>query len=418
MGRLRDLAIDVGPLKRSREFRLLFTGISTSAVGSRLTDVAVPVQLYALTKSTLAIGLLGLVVMVPRLVLSIIGGALADRLDRRRLLLVTEVGGMVCSIVLALNASSGHPQIWLIYVVAFASACCFAINSPAQRSAIPLLLAREDVVPAMALKSMAYSTSWLLGPMVAGLLIFAGGVSLAYAVDGLTFAGGLVALWAMRPIPPVGASDRSTFASVLEGLRELKGRPPLIGSFLMDLNAMIFGFPLALFPAVVDERFGGNALVLGVLYSAPFAGSLVASATSGWAKHVHKHGIALTAAVVVWGLAIMAFGLVSGVAATIGFLVLAGAADMVSGVFRQAMVALATPPEMLGRMEGVGMAVWTTGPALGDMEAGAVASATSVNTSIVSGGLICAVLAVVLAAVLPAFTAYDDRDHTAAVRVP
>ena len=175
---------------------------------------------------------------------------------------------------------------------------------------------------------------------------------------------------------------------------------------------MVFGFPLALFPAVVDERFGGNSLTLGVLYAAPFAGSLVASATSGWAKHVHRQGIAVTVGVVVWGLAIMGFGLVSGVVATVGFLVLAGAADMISGVFRQAILALATPPEMLGRMEGVGMAVWTTGPALGDLEAGTVASVTSVNTSIVSGGLICAVLAVVLAAVLPAFAGYDDREHT------
>jgi MFS family permease len=364
-----------------------------------------------MTKSTLAFGLIGLVTLWPRFVLSIVGGALADRHDRRRMLLASELGGLACTSVLALNALSPDPQLWLVYVMVFGASCCFAINAPTQRSAVPLLVERAHITAAMALKSMAYSTTWLLGPTLAGILIAIGGVELAYLADVVTFVPGLVALAVMRPIPPVGESEHSTFRSVLEGLKVMKGRPPLVGSFVIDLNAMIFGFPLALFPAVVDERFGGNATVLGLLYSAPFAGSLIASATSGWSKRVHRHGIAVTAAVVAWGLCIVGFGVVSSAAATLGFLVLAGAADMVSGVFRQSILALATPPERLGRMEGVGMAVWTTGPALGDLEAGGVAAATSVNFSIASGGLVCAVLAVVIAAVLPGFRNYDAREH-------
>jgi len=414
VARLRDLAIDVTPLRTSPQFLKLFAGLSSSALGSRITDVAVPVQVYAMTKSTLAVGLLGLVTLGPRFVVSIVGGALADRHDRRRMLLASELGGLACTSVLALNALSPDPQLWLVYVMVFGASCCFAINAPTQRSAVPLLVDRAHITAALALKSVAYSTTWLLGPTLAGILIAIGGVELAYLADVVTFAPGLLALAAMRPIPPVGEAEHSTFRSVLEGLKVMKGRPPLVGSFVIDLNAMIFGFPLALFPAVVDERFGGNATVLGLLYSAPFAGSLIASATSGWSRRVHRHGIAVTVAVVAWGLAIVGFGLVSSAGATIGFLVLAGAADMVSGVFRQSILALATPPDMLGRMEGVGMAVWTTGPALGDLEAGGMAAATSVNFSIVSGGLVCSILAVVIAAVLPGFRNYDNREHLSA----
>jgi MFS family permease len=411
VARLRDLAIDITPLRRSPEFLKLYAGLTSSALGSRITDVAVPVQVYAMTKSTLAVGLLGLVTLGPRLVLSVVGGALADRLDRRRLLLASEVAGLACSVVLAVNALSPNPQLWLVYVMVFGAACCFAVNTPAQRSAVPLLVERTDITAAMALKSVAYSSTWLLGPTLAGILIAIGGVQLAYLADAATFGPSLLALGAMRPIPPMGEADHSTFGSIVEGLKVIKARPPLVGSFLVDLNAMVFGFPLALFPAVVDERFGGNPTVLGLLYSAPFAGSLVASATSGWSRRVHRHGIAVTASVVVWGFAIVGFGLVSGAVLTIVFLALAGAADMVSGIFRQSILALATPPDMLGRMEGVGMAVWSTGPALGDLESGAVAAVTTVNFSIVSGGLVCAVLAVLLAAVLPGFRNYDDREH-------
>ncbi len=303
MARLRDLAIDLTPLRASPQFLKLFAGLSSSALGSRITDVAVPVQVYAMTKSTLAVGLLGLVTLGPRFVLSIVGGALADRHDRRRMLLASELGGLACTSVLALNALSPDPQLWLVYVMVFGASCCFAINAPTQRSAVPLLVDRAHITAAMALKSMAYSTTWLLGPTLAGILIAIGGVELAYLADVITFVPGLLALAVMRPIPPVGESEHSTFRSVLEGLKVMKGRPPLVGSFVIDLNAMIFGFPLALFPAVVDERFGGNATVLGLLYSAPFAGSLIASATSGWSRRVHRHGIAVTAAVVAWGLA-------------------------------------------------------------------------------------------------------------------
>jgi MFS family permease len=410
MGTLRDLAVDLTPLRKSRQFRLLYAGTTLSAIGSRLTDLAVPFQIYALTHSTLALGLLGLVTLVPRLTLSIVGGALADRLDRRRMLLVAELAGGLFATLLLANALLDEPRLWVVYVAAFGLACAFSVAGPTGRSAIPLLLGADQYTSAMALKAIAGSVSWLLGPAIGGILYGIGGAGLAYAVDLGSFVVGAGFMMAMRPIPRAAeTSEHSTFGSIAEGFRVLRKRQPVVGSFLMDLNAMVFGLPVALFPAIVDQRFDGRVGFAGLLTAAPFAGSLVASASSGWTKRVHRHGLAITVSVVGWGAAMAVFGLVSSLWASLLLLAVAGGADMVSGVFRQAMLALDTPPEMMGRMEGVGLAVWTTGPALGDIEAGVMASLTSVTTAVVTGGLACMGGAVALFALLPRFAHYDTR---------
>ena len=414
MTRFRELAVDLSPLRRSRQFRLLYVGLSLSAIGSRVTDVAIPVQVWRITHSTLAVGGVAAATMVPRLTFSIIGGALADARERRQLIMVAEVAGLLASGGLAFNASLHHPHLWLIYVLATLSASGYSIGTAPARSTVPLVIEAEFLTSAIALQSITYSTSWLIGPAIGGLLIASLGLTAPYIVDMASFAIALACLVAMARVPPVADAERPSWKSVKQGIRAMWGRPPVAGCFLIDLNAMVFGFPSALFPAVAAERFGHHQGLVGLLYSAPFAGSLLASATSGWSRRVKRQGLAVIVAAGAWGAAIVGFGLVSSLGLSLLFLVVAGACDMVSGVFRQAILITATPPEMLGRMEGVGMAVWTTGPALGDLEAGGVAALTSVTTSIVSGGLICVAGTLALAAGLPAFARYERPAAAAA----
>lgn len=407
MGRLRDLAVDVSPLRRSRQFRLLYFALSLSAIGSRVTDVAIPVQVWRLTHSTFAVGGVAAATMVPRLTFSIIGGALADARERRKLIVAAEIAGLVASAGLALNANLHRPHLWLVYVLATVSASGYSIGTAPARSTVPLVIERELLTSAIALQSVTYSISWLIGPAIGGLLIASFGLTAPYLVDVASFGLALVCLWAMAAVPPVPDADRPSWHSVKDGIRAMWSRPPVAGCFLVDLNAMVFGFPSALFPAVAAARFSHHQGLVGLLYSAPFAGSLVASATSGWSRRVRRQGRAVIVAAAAWGAAIVGFGLVSSLWASLFFLAAAGSCDMVSGVFRQAILTTATPPEMLGRMEGVGMAVWTTGPALGDLEAGGVAALTSVNTSIISGGLVCVAGTLALASRLPGFRRYE-----------
>ncbi len=409
MGRIRDLALDFTPLKQSRQFRLLYVASSVSAIGSRITEVAIPVQVWRLTHSTLAVGAVSACTMVPAFTFSILGGALADARDRRRLMLGAEAGGLIASALLALNASFDHPQLWLVYVLATISASGYSIGVAPHSSTIPLVIDKEMLTSAMALKSVTYSGAWLLGPAVGGLLIGGFGLTAPYIADVFTFGLALLCLAAMKPVPPLAGAHPPSFASVKEGVRALWRRPAIAGCFLIDLDAMIFGFPSALFPAIAASRFPNHEGLVGLLYSAPFAGSLLASATSGWTKRVHRHGRAVILSAIGWGGGIIAFGLVHSLWASLTLLAVAGAFDMVSGVFRQTILVTATPPEMLGRMEGVGMAVWTTGPALGDLEAGGVAALSSVTASVVSGGVLCVLGAVVLGLYLPGFARYDSR---------
>ena len=388
MGRFRGIALDVTPLRESRDFRLLWTGDGISAAGSQFTRVAAAFQVYQLTGSTLMVGLLGLVTMVPLFFGSILGGAVADHFERRRVILLTQLGGLLCALVLALNAAATHPQTWVIFVVFFFTQGVYSLGVPSTRSAVQMLVPPEHIPSATALEAVVGSTARLIGPVLAGVVIASAGLGWTYVIDMLSFAVCIVFVAAIRAIEVTG-TDGITLKAIGEGLRYLRSRAVLKGSFVADLIAMIFGMPVALFPALVDQRFNGDAYVLGLLYAAPFAGSLVASATSGWARRVPRHGVALCIAIVGWGVAITLFGIVNGLAISLLLLAVAGAADMVSGVFRHSILRMATPPPMLGRMEGVGMAVWTTGPALGDLEAGAVAALTTVDTSIVLGGLAC-----------------------------
>ena len=415
LARLRGHAIDLTPLRASREFRLLFAGQAVSEFGSNLTFVAVPFQVYQITNSTLAVGLLGLCELAPLLVLPLLGGAIADATERRKLLIVSHALTALLSVALAVNALAPHPHLWVLYVFSFLAASAYSLYSPAIRAWPARLIAKELLPSAMALEAAYYNVASLAGPALAGILIYAVGLPGVYLLDVATFGAAVVAGLFMQPSPPTDAEARVDWATMRAGLRFLKGKRVLQGTFYVDLNAMIFGMPFALFPAMAKELGGGSQL-LGFLYAAPAAGSLLASLLSGRAKHVHRQGLAIMLAVIAWGATIAGVGLSEWAGITWLVLLLlaaAGAADMVSGIYRDTVLKTVTPDEMRGRVEGVSLSIVAAGPALGNVEAGVVAYVWTVPASIVSGGVLCVAGVGVLALALPSFARYDAR-HPAA----
>ena len=402
--RIRSLGVDTSPLRESRDYRLLWAGYSFSWIGSRLTFVAIPFQIYDLTGSTLAVGLIGLAELVPLLTLSLFGGAIADAFDRRKLLLIAESLLALTTLVLLLNAAQPNPQVWLIYVMTTASAALYALSSPAYRSSAPILLRKDQLPAAAGLHGVSMNLSEVVGPLLAGLLIGSAGLVWTFGFDIMTFMVSLAAISRMRPIPPREGASRPNRASVMEGIHFLKGRKVLQGSFLVDINAMVFGMPNALFPAIA-ARFGGPG-VLGLLYAAPALGALVAAGTSGWTSRIRRHGLAVYVAVILWGATLAIFGLTSSLALALLMLALAGAADMVSAIFRTTILQSVTPDHMIGRLSGLELTVVASGPSLGDLEAGALAAFTSVRFSVVFGGLACIAGVGLMALTMPEFHRY------------
>ena len=411
LARAGRLVIDIEPLRASRQFRLLWTGESFSDVGAHITDVAVAYQVYQITGSPLAVGLLGLFQLVPLLTLSVVGGAIADRTDRRRLLRISFAILPLLSATLAVNATLSHPHLWVLYAFAALTATAYALYSPAARSTPPLLFPKEELPAVFAISSISHSFGALFGPAVAGVLIATIGLTGTYLVDVGTSLVGLVMLARLAPIPRVEQEHPSFLQSLREGLRFLKGRPVLQSTFTFDLNAMVFGFPTALFPAMA-ERIGGGASTVGFLFAAPYAGSVIITLLSGRAKHVRRQGLAVMLSIVAWGAFLIGFGLSTTLWLSLVMLAAAGAADMWSGIFRTSIAQTVVPDEMRGRLSGIELAVVATGPALGDLEAGAVASLVSVPFSVVSGGIACIAGVGILGALFPQFAKYDARDPT------
>ena len=406
--RLRSLAIDIRPLRHSRDFRALYIGSTFSFMGSHITFVAVPFQVYEITGSPFAVGLIGLCELVPMLTLSLLGGAIADVLDRRKLLIVAEAAGIVCSLLLVLNALLPAPRLWALYLLTTVYAAQYALSSPAFRATTPKLVPTDLLTAAAALRSIQFNLAAVVGPAVGGILIAIVGLPWTYGIDALSFALSLVAVATIAPMPADADVEKITLRSLLDGVRFLRGKKVLQGSFYVDLIAMIFGMPNALFPAIAQD-FGGPG-VLGILYAAPPAGALLASLLSGWTGHVRRQGTAVYIAVIGWGAALIVLGLAETLWLTLGALALAGAADTISGIFRSAILQTATPPAMMGRLHGVELTVVASGPSLGDLEAGIVASLTSIRFSVISGGIACIVGVGVMALLLPQFGRYDAKD--------
>jgi len=401
--------VDVTPLRRHRDFRLLFIGRFVSFFGSMITVVVFPYQVYILTHSVLLVGLLGVIEFGAILVFAFVGGALADARDRRTMVLFSEAALMACSLVLAGNSALGHPQVWVLFVVATAWGVLDAIQRPSLDAMLPRLVDKNELAAAANLGSIRGTLGQILGPALGGVLIALLGLPLTYMVDVATFVVGLACLWLMRAVPPPIDAERPSLRRVMEGLRYARSRQELLGTYFVDMIAMFFGMPMALFPAIAQGL--GGPKVLGLLYAAPAVGSFVFSATSGWTGRVHRHGLGVIVAATVWGLAIIGFGLAPGLVLALFFLVVAGAADMMSGVFRSVIWNQTIPDSLRGRLASIEMLSYTSGPALGNFEAGVVASLFSLRISVISGGVLCVIGCMLCALALPAFRAYDARQY-------
>ena len=409
---VRGIALDVSPLRDNPAYRRLWWGEAVSFVGSQMTSVALALQVYEITGSSFAVGLLGLFALVPLVGLGLFGGAVADAVDRRRLLVQTQVGLAASSLVLTAQAAAGLDQVWLLYLLMASVNGFLALNTPARRAVTPRLLPAAQLPAAGALSQVLWNFGMVVGPLIAGVLIGTVGYSWVYAVDSVSFVFAIAAVLALPPMPPEGGGTRAGVASVVDGLRYLRSRQVLLMTFLVDLNAMVFGMPRALFPALAATRFGGGSSVTGLLYAAPAVGALVGAVCGGWFGRIRRQGLAVLVAVAAWGAAIALFGLTRTLWLACVLLALAGAADMVSAVFRTTILQVATPDAMQGRLNGVFIVVVAGGPRLGDLEAGAVASLISPQFSVVSGGLVCIAGVVLLAALVPSFARYDAEHPT------
>ena len=404
---MRALALDVTPLRESRDFRLLFAGQAVSFFGSMMTFVALPVQMYGLTRSSVAVGLLGVTEFVPIFLMAFVGGALADAVDRRRMVRATEALLAVGTGLLILNSLLAQPRVWVLYFCAALFAALNGLQRPSLDALLPRLVAAEQMPAAMALRFLGATVGMIVGPALGGLLVAALGPAVTYSIDLATFAASLAALWLMRAAPPPPGADRPSPRSIAEGLRYARSRPELLGTYLVDINAMFFGMPMALFPAIA-EGFGGASV--GLLYAAPAAGALCVTLTSGWAKRVNRHGLCVALAAASWGLAIVAFGFAPTLSSALLCLALAGASDMVSGLFRSTIWNQTIPDHLRGRLAGIEMVSYTTGPLLGNAESGIVAGLFGVRASVVSGGVLCVAGTALLSLLLPAFLRYDGRE--------
>ena len=340
----------------------------------------------------MAIGILSLCQLIPILVFALGAGSLADVIDRRRLLLLTQTALAACSLALVALALEGSPPLVALFVIAAAAAGLGAVDQPARASSVPRLVPPERLPSAIALNQLNFQLASIVGPAVGGILIATVGLAGAYAVDVVSFLAAIVALLAIQPLPPLGAVSRPGLAAINEGLRFVRRRRAILGSFVIDLDAMIFGMPTALFPVLALEVFGTGAVGFGLLAAAPAVGAFVGALLSGWVSGVRRTGRAILLAVVAWGLAITAFGLATfSFPLALVFLAVAGAADVFSAVFRSALVQLETPDGLRGRVTSIHTLVVTGGPRLGDLEATVVAALTTPQFAVVSGGIACVV---------------------------
>jgi MFS family permease len=403
---LSALAVDLTPLRVSPRYRALYFGQLVSVFGSAITYVALPWQMYRLTGSNVLVGLVGVVEFVPMLLLAPVGGLLADSVDRRRIVALAETGLTLVALVLMANALLGEPRVAVIFGCAAVHAALSAIARPARDAITPRVVPRELIPAAAALSALLGSIGFVAGPALAGVIVDAWGAHVAYGLDAASFVASLVSLRFVGSVPPAdrGPREERGLQAVFAGWRYARSRQELLGTYLIDLNAMFFGMPMALFPAIA-ERYGGGSV--GLLYAAPGLGAFLVGFSSGWVARVRRHGLAVAVAAGIWGLAIIAFGVADRLPLAILFLAVAGGADAVSGIFRMTIWNQTIPDELRGRLAAIEQISYLTGPYLGNAEAGLVAGVFGVRASVLSGGALCVIGSVAIAAALPRFLAYE-----------
>ncbi len=406
--RLHAVRMDVTPLRTSRDFRLLFVAGTVFYFGGMITYVAIPYQLYTITGSNAAVGLVGLVSLLPLLVGGLYGGALADHVDRRKLLVGTGIAQAVITALLAVNAFQESPSIWPIYGLAFLNAAASSLQRPSREALLPRTVAHDQLVAANALGGFGMQVGLVSGPALGGLMLAHLGAGWCYAVDvvGLVVATALYA--AMRSYPHRDETTPPSLAGIAEGIRYAVSRRDLLGTYLVDIAAMLLAIPVVLFPALAEDVFRRPEL-LGLLYTSETVGAMIATATSGWASRVHHHGRAIVLAAACYGLFIGLVGLAPTIWVAMVFLAFAGASDMISALFRSTVWNQTIPESMRGRLAGIEMLSYSLGPLGGQVRAGFVADAWSVRGSIASGGFACVAGVAITASILRDFWGYDVR---------
>jgi MFS family permease len=399
----RRIFVDPAPLRESRDFRLLFIGQLVSTLGSQLTVVAIPFQIYGQTHSSFQVGAISIVQLVPLVVGSLIGGSVGDAVDRRTLLLVSSAALTLSSGGLALNALAAHPSVPALYAISAVAAGLTGFANPARNAIVPGLVGQAHLVSALSFMQVLFQVGAVVGPAVAGLLIGHTGVTWVYGIDALTFLGSMITTVMMRPLPPAAGADKPGLRSIVDGIRFLRGRPVMQGAYLIDINAMVFGMPRALFPAIGLTVFHGGPSVVGYLFAAPGVGALIGALTTGWVNGIDRRGRAVIVAVIVWGFAILGFGFSHILGLALVLLAVAGWADVISAVLRNTILQTVVSEQFRSRIIAIQLAVVQGGPRVGDLESGGVAALAGTQFSVVSGGALCVVGAVVMALAMPAF---------------
>ena len=408
--RLRGVAVDTTALRESRDYRVLVIGGLISGIGTQVTLVALPFQIYVLTSSSFLVGLLGLVELVPLVVVALLGGTLADRMDRRRLLLISQVVQAGTSLCLVIGAAAGSPPVGVLYLIAAVASGASAVDRPTRAAMVPALVGPERLRSAISFNYGLVQVAMVVGPAMGGIIIAAGGLTWAYAVDVATFLAMIAAVWAIASPPRPAVEPGASFLSaVRDGIRFAGRSGELMGSFAIDILAMTFGMPRALFPALALTVYDAGPEGVGILYAAVSAGAVVAAFSTGWMIHARRLGRIVVFAVLVWGVGIACLGLTSELWVGALCLLVAGAADSVSAVCRSTILQTVTPDEMRGRMSAIFTLVVAGGPRLGDVESGTVAAVGGTQLSVVSGGVICVLGIVPVLAAFPEFWRYGEK---------
>ena len=411
---MRKYAIDLSPLKKYRDFKLLFTAGLFSYFGSMITFVALPFQIKELTGSFWAVGLIGVVEIIPLIVFGLYGGVLADYLDRKKMIWFTEFGTLIATSILLINSLQEEPSVILIFVIAAIFAALSGLKRPSQDAILPRLVNHDDLPSASALMSLRWQFGGIVGPSVGGIIIASYGAGAAYFIDCLTFVISLALIWQVKSVPPLDKATPPSMAGLMEGLNYAYKRKDLLGTYVVDLAAMFLAMPMALFPFWADEI--GAPYALGFFYSSITFGAVLVTLLSGWMRNYPHHGRAVIIGALGWGVAIVAAGSSNSLVLVIACLVIAGAFDQVSALFRGFIWNQSIPDELRGRLAGIEMLSYLLGPLGGQARAGGMAAMSSLRISIVGGGLLCIGFVSLIAASMPKFRSYDVRTNEYALK--
>ncbi len=406
---MRRFAVDLSPLKKYPDFRNLWTAGLISYFGSMITYVAIPFQIKHLTGSYIAVGAVGAVELIPLILFGLYGGVLADKVDRQKMIWITEALACLMTATLLINSLLPKPSLVWLYVVAATFAALDGMQRPSHDAILPRLVHHDDMAAASALMSLRWQTGVVIGPSLAGILLASTGITSAFAVDIASYLISLIFLAKVKSVKPVEKSEAPTLKSLVDGLKYATSRKDLLGTYLVDLSAMFWAMPTALFPFWADELHATWAL--GLFYAAGTVGSIIVTLTSGWIKNYHRHGRAITLAAIGWGIAISLAGATKSLWFTLFFLALAGASDMVSALFRGLIWNQSIADEYRGRLAGIELLSYSVGPLGGQMRSGTMAAWTNLRTSVVSGGLICIGFIALFASILPEFRKYDAQTN-------